>query len=156
MSLYPNAVRDDRVRDYVPAVRVVASSDVANPEFFVGKTVIQSHNTLTPQDFQELKPGAWILLDFGREMAGGVRLTTAYKTGSVRLRFGESVSEAMSTPNQDHSIHETTLVLPKMGCLDFGSTGFRFVRVDSISSDIQLMGITAVAVYRDLPRRLRR
>ncbi|MBP5639992.1 MAG: hypothetical protein J6X55_10970 [Victivallales bacterium] len=154
MPLYSNAVRDPRVHDYLPPVRIVASEGIDNPQFFVNRIVFQSFNTATDKDFQKLNPGAWLLLDFGREIVGGIRMTTAggAKDGIVRVRFGESVSEAMSTPNQDHSIHDDTFPLPMMGCRDFGSTGFRFARIDGISGNINLMGIIAVATYHDLPR----
>jgi len=154
MPLYPHAIRDPRVHDYLPAVRVVASEGIDNPQFFVNRIVYQSFNTTTEKDYQILEPGAWLLLDFGREIAGGIRMTTAGtgKDGVVRVRFGESVSEAMSTPTQDHSIHDDTFPLPMMGCRDFGSTGFRFVRIDGIKGRVSLMGVIAVAVYHDLPR----
>lgn len=92
------------------------------------------------------------MLDFGKELHGGIRITTGAAGGRVRVRFGESVSEAMSTPNQDHTIHDAELQLPFMGCLDYGSTGFRFVRIDGISETVPLLGICAIALYRDLPK----
>ena len=154
MSLYSNAIRDQRVRDYLPPLRVVASEGVEHPEFFVNRIVYQSYVTAKENDYQVLEPGAWILLDFGREIAGGIKLTTGGRNGDgvVRVRFGESVSEAMSSPNQDHGIHDDILKLPMLGSRDFGSTGFRFVRIDGVEGSNCLLGIIAVAVYRDLPR----
>ena len=154
MPLYNNAVRDNRVREYLPSMRLVASDGVDAPEQLVGRTEYQSTNVIKKEECCILSPGAYILLDFGRELHGGIRITTAGfpGVGRVRVRFGESVSEAISTPNQDHSTHDMELRLPPMGCFDFGSTGFRFVRIDGIEGDIPILAVVAVAVYRDLER----
>lgn len=152
MSLYAGSLRDDRVRDYLAPVRVVASEGIASPEALVGKHCYQSYTGIREGDYQVMTAGSWLVVDFGREIAGGVRLTTGFKGGRVRIRFGESVSETMQTPNQDHSIHDVELNLPKMGTTDFGSTGFRFVRVDALEGDLQLLGLNAVAVYHDYPQ----
>ena len=131
MPLYENAVRDNRVREYLPSVRLVASEGVDTPERLIGRLEYQSSNVIKKEECCVLKPGAYIVIDFGREIHGGIRITTAgfESGGRVRVRFGESISEAITTPNQDHSIHDMELRLPKMGCFDFGSTGFRFVRI---------------------------
>ncbi len=154
MPLYENAVRDGRVREYLPSVRLVASEGIEAPERLVGRLEYQSSNVIKKEECCGLKQGAYILLDFGREIHGGIRITTAGfdKGGRIRVRFGESVSEAMTTPNQDHSIHDMELQLPKMGCLDCGSTGFRFVRIDGIDGESQILAVVAVALYRDLER----
>ncbi len=154
MPLYENAVRDGRVREYLPSVRLVASEGIEAPERLVGRLEYQSSNVIKKEECCGLKQGAYILLDFGREIHGGIRITTAGfdKGGRIRVRFGESVSEAMTTPNQDHSIHDEELRVPKMGTLDYGSTGFRFVRIDGIDGESQILAVVAVALYRDLER----
>ena len=99
-----------------------------------------------------------ILLDFGRELHGGVRLdvadTSTRRPARVRIRFGESASEAMGTPNNDHAIHDFETLLPWMGHAEVGNTGFRFVRIDLLDREtaITLRQVRALFVYRDLPR----
>ena len=102
---------------------------------------------------------ASVLLDFGRELHGGVRLDSPQAPkrppARVRLRFGESVSEAMGEPNQDHAIHDLEALVPWYGHVELGTTGFRFVRIDLLAAEAPLVlrAARAVFVYRDLPRR---
>jgi hypothetical protein len=97
-----------------------------------------------------------IVFDFGQELNGGIMLEFTNKTPSImvkiRIRFGESVSEVMNTPNNDHCIHDVTLDMSVMGRHVFGNTGFRFVRLDFISCDIKVNfgGIKAIALERDI------
>jgi hypothetical protein len=154
MTLYKQAIRDDRVREYLPAVRTVMSEGFSKPDFFIGRHAIQSLNTLTDADQINVKKGAYILLDFGMELHGGIRIVTGGGgRGKVRVRFGESVSEAMQTPNQDHSIHDAELELPMMGMMEYGCTGFRFVRIDNAGNGkLQLEYVRAVSLMRPMER----
>jgi len=101
-----------------------------------------------------MRPGAALLLDFGRELHGGIRLdvpdTSTRKAARVRIRFGESASEAMGTPNNDHSIHDFDVRAPWMGHIELGNTGFRFVRIDLLDAEtaITLRHARAVFVHR--------
>jgi len=106
-----------------------------------------------------MPPGSSLLVDFGRELHGGIRLdvpTTDPKgTPSVRVRFGESISETLGTPDQDHAIHEHDTRLAWMGRTEVGETGFRFVHVENTDPaiTIQLRLLQAVRVMRPDVRR---
>ena len=108
---------------------------------------------------------AGVLLDFGRELHGGIELFTAMmpegeKLRHVRVRFGESVSEAMAelggaqNAGNDHAIRDQTVPLPWLGKRFVGPTGFRFVRIDSVDTSLalQLSQVRAVLQIRDIPR----
>ena len=105
-----------------------------------------------------LFPGCDYLLDFGCEVHGGIRLdipsTENGKPVLVRVTFGESISEAMATPNNDHAIHQANVWCAWMGFTEFGSTGFRFVRIQSLQENttFTLRQIHAVTLMRDLPQ----
>ncbi|MBO4647684.1 MAG: alpha-L-rhamnosidase [Lentisphaeria bacterium] len=142
---------DPRVTAFVPCERIVLAEKIERPEFFVGRTWFQPREILTPDDVRHLPAGAKIVLDFGQELSGGVRIVCGRRAGRIRLRFGESVSEAVGTPNQTHAIHDTELDLPALGLLDYGNTGFRFVCLDALT-DLDLVSILGAARYRDLPR----
>jgi hypothetical protein len=108
-----------------------------------------------------------VLLDFGRELHGGVQIavsdlkapSAADKTVRVRVRFGESAAEAMSelggesNASNDHAVRDQTIRVPWLGTIELGQTGFRFVRLDLVEPDsfVALRGVRAVLVYRDLP-----
>lgn len=104
--------------------------------------------------------GSWLILDFGRELHGGVRILSgapSRKGARIRLRFGESVSEACSSPGErgasnDHAIRDDVVILPSFGSRYFGDTGFRFVRIDSLDpAPLQVEAVLAEEVVRDLP-----
>jgi alpha-L-rhamnosidase len=91
--------------------------------------------------------GSWALLDFGMEVCGGVRIVTRSVEGMAkfRLTFGESVSEACSAiggqgnATNDHSPRDFVVDIPMMSDLEFGQTGFRFVRIELLSGNPVLM-----------------
>jgi hypothetical protein len=97
-----------------------------------------------------------ILLDFGSELHGGLRLDVPaikpHQPARLRVRFGESASEAMGTPNQDHAIHDTEILVATMGHTEVGCTGFRFARVDLLEPEaiVNLRAAKAVFLYRNL------
>ncbi len=149
MTMYDGVV-DPRVREYVSVQRVVCSQGVDRPEQLVGNPATQCNIWNTPA-LEIPTAGSYLVLDFGRELHGGVKIISQGKEiVRIRLRFGESVSEVMAEPNQDHSIHDTELILPKMGAQEYGNTGFRFVRVDVLEGNLRLQNIQAVALYHDL------
>lgn len=84
-----------------------------------------------------VKGSGYLILDFGKEMHGGIRIITGKCSNSVsiRLRFGESLSEACSDigvkgATNDHSPRDFNAVLPCYADIKLGQTGFRFVRID--------------------------
>ena len=146
---------DPRVRRYVWPVRIVWTSEgdaaPGNPE-----ALMQSDGECRLKHKGE-PPG--ILLDFGRELHGGIQIengpTPGHAPTRVRVRFGESTSEAMGKPNQDHAIHDHEILVPWYGHAEIGNTGFRFVRIDLLDegTELHLKWVRAVFVYRDIEYR---
>jgi hypothetical protein len=130
------------VKNYLPSTRVLLSEGVANAEALPGNTIRQF--PFSPElNLIKLAKGSALLLDFGRELVGGVAIINNLTAGRIRLRFGESVSEVMGSPDQTHAIHDTELQLPRMGTLEYGLTGFRFIRIDALD-ELELVNILAV------------
>jgi alpha-L-rhamnosidase len=105
---------------------------------------------------------AGIVLDFGKEIQGGIEMVTTINNsnpaGKVRIRFGESVGEVMSEieangATNDHAMRDFYAVLPWLGRIDFGQTGFRFVRIDLVDPNtrLEIKEINATLIYRDIP-----
>ena len=104
-----------------------------------------------------------LLLDFGRELHGGLQIVTGMYPGNkpvkLRVRFGESASEAMSdiepvqNATNDHAMRDMTVEVPWLGKLEVGNTGFRFVRIDLLDKNVelQLKEVRAIFVFRDIP-----
>lgn len=107
---------------------------------------------------------AAILLDFGKELCGGVEIAAPIRPNQkalkVRIILGESVSEAMSdvtavgaTATNQHSLRDFTIDLPWLGTLEVGNSGFRFARIDLLEPDavLPLKAVRGVLKYRDIP-----
>ncbi|MBI5770358.1 MAG: alpha-L-rhamnosidase [Verrucomicrobia bacterium] len=108
--------------------------------------------------------GGAILLDFGKEISGYVELITTMTKEKdpplVRIRFGESVAEAMAelggeaNAQNDHALRDQTVRLPWLGKLTVGPSGFRFVRIDNLDPKlpVSLAEVHAVLQLRDVPQ----
>jgi hypothetical protein len=103
-----------------------------------------------------------ILLDFGKELHGGLQLVTGMfkeqRPIKVRITFGESVSEAMSsmpgsTATNDHAVRDFEILLPWLGSIEVGNSGFRFVKIELLDKnrELKLKEVRAIAIQRDIP-----
>ena len=148
----------------ISPVRVVASSHVKDAGVLVSPRFGQVPEGAWARGsgcvMENSGEGSWLILDFGRELHGGVRILSgapSRKGARVRLRFGESVSEACSSPGErgasnDHAIRDDEVRLPSFGSRYFGDTGFRFVRIDSLDSEpLQIEAVLAEEIGHDLP-----
>jgi hypothetical protein len=109
-----------------------------------------------------LNEGGAVLLDFGRELHGGLQIMVGIMKDKTpvrfRVRFGESVSEAMSDiePKQnatnDHATRDQIVSVAWLGAGEIGNSGFRFARLDleDKGRSIPLIGVRAVSLMRDL------
>lgn len=162
---------DPRVRKYIVPVRVVRTTgDVARPEALLEER---------PPQISLEKPPFWpacvltnktgerasVLLDFGCEFHGSVRLYSWYvhpATGdrvNLRVRFGESVSEAMTPYPQkgstnDHANRDMLLNVGFLCANETNESGFRFVSVELLDDDasIELYMVQGVMIGRELDR----
>ena len=157
-------VADPRTRTLVGPVRIVWSTNVTD-----------AARLLTPR-YGQVPEGRWaegssallaaegssaILLDFGRELHGGLQISSGARSANgrarVRVRFGESVAEAMSEIGErgacnDHAIRDSVIDLPWFGMREIGNTGFRFVRIDCVSGPVALESVRAVSLMRPMER----
>lgn len=163
-------VKDGRAKVYVAPEKVLwkSSSDpaaVSGEDVLMapgdGQAVLGAASVCRMKSSPEVQ--ASLLLDFGRELQGGIRIVTGqYPSGKpvrIRVRFGESASEAMCEIDgingacNDHAIRDMEIILPWLGTLETGNSGFRFVRIDLLDMDteLQLKEVNAYMVYRDIP-----
>ncbi len=98
----------------------------------------------------KLSAGGYLLLDFGREIVGGVRILSWFSAPNVpvRLRFGESVAEVCAqigekNATNDHALRDFRIDLPQLSDGVYGQTGFRFLRLDA-EGEITLKAIVAL------------
>ncbi|RZL46399.1 MAG: alpha-L-rhamnosidase [Pedobacter sp.] len=156
---------NERVTEYVSATRVLWKAGLVKNEAQLlkpgtGQADVSNKSICILENKKEGK--ASILLDFGKELQGGVQIVTGIWGGNkpikIRLRFGESASEAMSDiggkggATNDHAIRDSETILPWLGIAEIGNTGFRFVRIDVVEDDVKLVlkEVRAISRYRDL------
>lgn len=145
---------------YITAIRIVQSCGVTNDDMLLADKPLQ--HSYRYDDCAVIKTGGYILLDFGEEWYGGIAITnqqvSSYPNSAhLRITFGESVSEAMSEPEDKnsgnhHSMRDVTLEMCTQSTLKFGATGFRFVRIESLDSEIYIKSIKAYADFREIPQ----
>lgn len=154
-------------RFFLPQRIVWMQGDVKNSEVLLEERELQISLGATNPCIMLNSEGrkSSILLDYGVEIHGGIRLLawqdSTQKGAKVRIRFGESVSEAMAelggTTNatNDHARRDMMVEVGSMSMNQIGETGFRFVRVDLEEDEavLTLKSICAVLVYKDVPYR---
>ena len=108
-----------------------------------------------------------VIIDFGREICGGVRILNQaiiarekLQNVKVRLVFGESVSEAMSqiggkkNATNDHSPRDFETLLSALSTVDYGKTGFRFLKIELLDDNvgIKLKNVIGICELPDVDR----
>ncbi len=168
-------VEDEITRAYITPVKIVWQSDNKNKQVKNSEVLLTQFNGQLSTSGEGMcllrsdnETQASILLDFGKELYGGIEIAAAIRADKnpvrVRIRLGESVSEAMSdcidnsvpgmsSATNDHSLRDYTLELPWLGTIEVGNSGFRFVRIDLLDKDVDLpiRSVRAIFRYRDIP-----
>lgn len=145
--------RDNRLRDTVLPVRVVASERAENAEALIKADCSQIG--LRDNNLAVVRGGGYLILDFGKELHGSIRLLTGGVTPEtkVRLRLGESVSECCAELGEkgacnDHSLRDIVVPLCFLSDMQFMMSGFRFFRLDVLGGEDSFCSFKAIcAVY---------
>ncbi|MBQ2274823.1 MAG: family 78 glycoside hydrolase catalytic domain, partial [Clostridia bacterium] len=133
--------------EFVFPKRVADSSNQQKFPLLLKKQPLQIG--LSEKGTTDFSCGDYIILDFGKEMCGGIRiLTFLSKDATVRLRFGESFTECSAeigekNATNNHALRDFTAQLPAYSDMTFGNTGFRFVRIDFLSGKAQIKSFVA-------------
>lgn len=169
-----NLEHDEITRSYVSPVKIIWQSDNQNNLIKNSDVLLKSFSgqlSTSGEGMCNLRSDssnqASILLDYGTELYGGIQIAAGIRADKkpikIRIRFGESVSEAMSecgselpgmnSATNDHSLRDFELALPWLGTVEVGNSGFRFVRIDLLDEDVDLpiKAVRAIARYRDIP-----
>lgn len=150
-------MRSRLVKDYIKPVRIVAASNnVINAEALLVNREKQIH--FAEDNVLECFGKGYVILDFGKELHGGVRILSHYLEGQkvdlgVRIRFGESVNEACAelgekNAKNDHSVRDMNILMPDLSDLEWGQTGFRFVRLDFLDEGLLYRIVNVYAAWR--------
>lgn len=137
---------------------------IENEESLLNKKILQI--TTNETDFVTItnnnsRRNSYILLDFGREIHGRVRILTYTSNAAcppeMRITYGESVSEALSNighqgATNDHSVRDTIFRFPDFSDMSLNESGFRFVKLELLSKNtsINIKAIIAESKMRDI------
>ena len=165
------------MREYLLPTRVVDGVGIANEDtLFINKGLYATINYNQDEWNQYLKIeglGSYIILDFGKEMHGGIRMMTNwiyYGECKVRLRFGESLGEVNSSIGEKnaknaHSPRDFETLICAYADMTLGQTGFRFVRIDlledkyiyfkNIFCENNMLGETPIYTYQGCDERIK-
>ena len=158
------------VREYISPTRIVWTQhgeNISNIEYLLregnGQADLTNSHICVVKSTATEHPS--ILLDFGRELHGGLQIVTGMPADHtpirIRVRYGESASEAMceidgkNGATNDHAIRDFETTLPWLGVREWGNSGFRFVRIDLLDDnrELHLKEIRAISIMRDIPYR---
>ena len=168
-STYTKPGNDVLTRQYLTPVKILWKSDNTNKLVINAEKLLEAGNGQADLVASNLclikgddKLNSAILLDFGREIQGGIEIVTGMFAEQlpikVKVTLGESVSEAMSstkgsTATNDHAMRDFELSLPWLGKIEVGNSGFRFAKIELLDSkrELKLKEVRAVSVFRDIP-----
>ena len=142
------------VTEYLTPVRVMqAIGPVEDVQYLLQPC--EGQVSTSEDEVVMLHEGASILLDFGKEIQGGIQIVRtidgSHQAARFRLCLGESVTEALSsvdapgtTATNDHSARDVEISVPWLGSMEYGNSGFRFARLDLLDADGEAVGLVAV------------
>lgn len=140
----------------ISPIRIMTEHGVQNADKLIGNRTIQVVFLRSPKTI--LKKGGYIVLDYGKEIQGGVKVLSGeivdekgkLAEAEIRFRFGESVMESCAELGENeagnyHSMRDFKAAVTTHGGELHGETGFRFVRLDNLSEyDVPLYSVNAV------------
>lgn len=136
------------VRNYCFPIKCIDSQNGNDPDNLLLKKPLQIG--LSEKNLACFTNGGFVILDYGFEMNGGVRILTHIANNvPIRIRFGESLTECSAelggktNATNDHSLRDFTVNLQHYSDMTFGNTGFRFIRIDFFG-EVKLKSIVAV------------
>lgn len=137
----PAIYKENRSVSYLTPTRVVwKTAGVKNATKLMD--VAGENATIWRPAGMQLPPKGSVILEYDTPLPlQGIRISRGYdkvQPVQIRVRLGESVSEVLNEPNNDHSMHDITMPISAMGISRVGNTGFRFLRLDNLDEEITL------------------
>ena len=152
--------------------KIVASKNVLNTEVLLKKKKIHKNDLQVAWAEKSVitigDEGGYIILDFGKEMCGGIIISTFLitstlktpflRTAKIRVRFGESLTETLcqlgeKNSTNHHSVRDEERLITGLSTISIGNTGYRFVRIDFYSGfgEVQIKSIVGTNTILNIP-----
>ena len=159
---------DPRTRRYLSPVRIIRTwGNVKGAERLLCEQypqVAMRVKGVCALENRKGEPHAAILIDFGIEFAGSLRLFTHSSTvcgvpagSDIRVRLGESVGEALTKAGErgacnDHANRDFVMNIPFWSGNETSESGYRFAYVELLSEEgrLEFQKILGVFTYRDI------
>lgn len=144
------------ITEFLPPKGIIGAYNTENEDALIGNAETQV--PLKGVRFATVKPGGYVLLDYGVEISGGARILTQTVrsdkySAKIRVRFGESATEASSelgekNSGNHHSTRDFICNVQNLSEVRLGSTGFRFIRIDNVDeADIGFLSVQAAFTH---------
>ena len=155
-------IRENRIKEFLlPECIVKAEGNIHNLEKLL--TGFEKQNFFKIDKPCTIKGKGYIILDFGREIYGTIRLMTNRffdeKPGNnFRIRFGESLTETCAEIGEkgatnDHATRDMEIYMSSNSDMEWGNTGFRFVRIDFLLNQTYVINkIVAGFIHSDIEK----
>ena len=158
-------IDDERTRRVLYPNRVVLTrGNVTGAEnlkkFRPAQVAIYSYADACVLDNRDAAENAAVLVDFGREIHGTVTVsiwTVSTQHADFRIRFGESVSEAITPIGEkgstnDHAERDMTFGAASWSSNETNESGFRFVYLELLTPNckVDLRCIEGTLIFRDI------
>ena len=152
------------MENFISPRRVITSEKVTCHENLLKK----KHNQMPliregldcglPKDCTRIDKDGYVLLDFGKELLGGIRVfvqSISDVNTKLKITFGESVMETLTELGEKnsgnfHAIHVFEIPAVRLSMQRVGDIGFRFVKIEAKDGDVSLYNVTAIPDIRDL------
>lgn len=132
----------------LPKRIVIADGEIENARTLLEEKTLQIG--LGEKEVAVVKGKSRLVLDFGEEICGGIRILMHFidKGEPVRIRFGESLTESITplgvkNATNDHSPRDFVVNIPQLSDGRYGQTGFRFVCLEFSSGTYRLKSVVA-------------
>lgn len=161
------ALRDDVRKRYFIAPKSILRTwgDVSGADALVGRDESQVLFKCDAPVCIMRGTGAAMLVDYGCEIHGDVRIVTELvsntlgedATANVRLRFGESINEAITPVGEqgstnDHATRDCIVGISKWAAQETAETGFRYMYIELLDDNVvlKIKSLTGVLIVSDV------
>lgn len=159
---------DPRTRRYLSPKRIIKTfGSVTGAENLLGEQypqVAMRTKGVCALENKKGEPHAAILVDFGIEFAGSLRIFTHSSTvcgvqagSDIRVRLGESVGEALTPIGErgtcnDHANRDFVMNIPFWSGNETAESGYRFAYIELLCEEgrLELQKLLGVFTYRDI------
>ena len=148
------AAGNDTSQFYLVPIKIVVEQKTKNSGYLLSERPRQA-SFAPAEDSCLIQKGGFMILDFGKEIQGGIVLSVQKAdNANIRLVFGESVSEAMSTLGEKNAVNvhaprDYTIQNDGLSTVTTGNTGFRFLKIQP-DQDCYICCVQAVLRIRDM------